>query len=366
MVFGFNTARNLPEESSSDSQWGPDVDVNQIRITWDADSLYVAVEAVISNNNTVILLDPIPGRGLVTMRGMNSWSRNITFRGAFAPDLFGATWDGNTAPHLVIHRSGLQVDDQQVGPLFRAAASFSQNQRRRAMELAIPWNTVFLGSEGLGTRDTVVPGIADTLRRFAPGTQLKVSALIVDNSDGNGSPDAAPDNTTGLSNDETREAVIDNYAVIDLDRNDDSGLGQGGPDGVADWDIEPRSRVSFRYAPPIQGIQFELGEVRLDRGAFAPTRGEDVGIEFDIGPRLDPGDSLNVQRTVTVFGDVFDLRGRHVRALFRENRPAIDASDPARDRWNGRDDAGDLVAAGVYIVRVGLERTRSRPVVVVR
>lgn len=45
---------------------------------------------------------------------------------------------------------------------------------------------------------------------------------------------------------------------------------------------------------------------------------------------------------------VFDVRGRRVRLLLDEQR----GPGPHRVIWNGRDDAGGLVAAGTYFVEL--------------
>lgn len=373
-VFGFNDAAGAPEEGSADSKWGPDNDVQQIRITWDARYLYLAVEGVIFGNNTVLLLDVLPDRGIATMNNLNSWSRNVVFENGFFPDLFAATWDGNNSPRLLLHCGGLQVEEHQAGDLFRGSATFSQNQRGRAMELAIPWNTLFLGAytdttrcpRGPGARDTVFQAVGDTVSRIPRGATIRLAALVVDKDNGFGGPDAAPDNTRGLSDQRSLLVSLDNYAVIELDRNDDTGLGGGGPDGVADWDVEPRSRVSFPFRPPIVGIRFQLDELTLDRGAFAPDRGQSTRFRFQVVPEPDPGDPANQVRSMLLVAEVFDLRGRPIRTLYAENRPVLGYLDPARDRWDGRDQDGAIVPPGIYVIRVFLERARTRPVAVVR
>jgi hypothetical protein len=388
VLFGFNEARQLPEEPATDSKWGPDNDINQIRVTWDKDSLYLAAEGVISGNNLVVLLDVLPDQGLVTMRNLNSWSRNFSFDvAAIAPDLFGATWDTNTQPRLLIHRGGLQVDDQQSGTLFRSAATFSTSQRGRAMEMAIPWNSLFLGSEGHGTRDTVmtVAGVADTFHLFPPGARIRIVGVVTSGGDNTGGPDSAPDNTRGHSQDGSQEVVIDNYAMVDLDRADDTGAGHGGPDGVADWNVAVKPRVTFRFQPPLVASAIDLVAVRFDRPAFAPTRGEKARFTFELAPRLDPADPVNQPRTVTFSAEIYDLHGRLVKTLYTDQpRCAVDPSDPCRsgpgpcllvtdgrcrDEWNGRDAQGMLVEPGVYVLRAILEpdaRRVTRSIVVVR
>ncbi|MBK7367327.1 MAG: hypothetical protein IPJ04_05275 [Candidatus Eisenbacteria bacterium] len=114
---------------------------------------------MIWNNNMIVLLDTTPSRGLQSMLSINSWRRYFTFdttgstQGTgFAPDLFCATWDGNTSPRLIVQVDGNTVLDQVVGPAFRASASFSQGNLGRSMEFAIPWQQVFLSAAGLGTQ----------------------------------------------------------------------------------------------------------------------------------------------------------------------------------------------------------------------
>jgi hypothetical protein len=359
-----------PEESAFDSAWGPDNDFNQLHITWDRDSIYVSAGGVIWGNNMVVLFDVIPERGLSSMRQLSAWSRNFTFSDDFRPDLFIATWDGNTNPRLLIHQSGTQVADNQVGELFRASATFSTSQRGRAMEFAIPWDTFFLGSEGLGVTRTFVPALGETVSVFPPGTEIKVAAVITAGGDNTGGPDSAPDNTRGHVSDGNQEVLLDNHARIALDLVDDTGLGAGGPDGVADWGIEPASRVTFRFQPPVLAVRLEVVELTFDRPAFAPDRGERTRLRFRVDPPADPADPLSESRTLNVSANVFNAEGRFVRNLFlNQTRTAAAPNDSTLDVWDGRDENGTLVPGGVYVIRVVVEPNVARvtrPVVVVR
>ncbi len=380
-LFGRNAAAgNAPEEADDDSKWGPTNDLRQIRITWDARNLYLAGEGSIWDNNMVLLLETIRGHGLRNMTRLNSWRRNFTFdttgfaagREQFMPDVFSGTWDRNTAPRLLIVLDSTTVDDQQPGALFRAVATFIRDQPNRAMELVLPWRTVFLGSAGFGTRDTVmiVGGARDTFHLFPPGTSIRVAGVVTGGADGTGGPDAAPDNTRGMLQDSNAEAIIDNYAEIELDRNDDTGAGRGGPDGVADWGIEPKDRVTFRYPPPILGLRFSLKDVRLDRPAFKPDLGDLIRFGFTLSPPLDPDRPIDQIRTVDMTANVFDLNGRFVRNLYvGDTRLALSPGRADRDLWDGRDQNGQTVRPGIYILRVVVETNQSRitrPMVVVR
>src|SRR5262249_35874465 len=163
---------------------------SQVRITWDAKNLYLAVEGVIWGNNTMLLLDTVQGRGLSTLRELNSWKRLFDFTPDFHPDLFVATWDGNSSPKLFLQDSTLhRVTEEESGSGFAGAATFPQTHRRRAMEVAIPWNPLFLGDNPLGPRDTVIHDGRDTLRIFPPGSVLKIAAVVTGGADNTGGPD---------------------------------------------------------------------------------------------------------------------------------------------------------------------------------
>jgi hypothetical protein len=383
-LFGYNAALKMLEEPTDDSKWGVNNDISQVRVTWDADTLYFAGDAKIWGNNLVILVDVLPDRGMATMSGLNSWSRNFTFdttdvvhNNDFAPDLFGATWDQNPTPHLVIYNSGTQVTDLQVGGgQFRAASAFYQDRDGRAMEVAVPWSLVF--ADDPDSRDTVVTvgGIRDTLRWFPPGSRrLKICCVLTAGGDNTGGPDSAPDNTRGHTSDGTAFVYIDNFAEIALDLKDDTGLGHGGPDGIPDWNVGPCDRAEpgrfrFKYPVPVVSVRFGLDQLELNRPAFAPDLGERVHFRFEVTPPLDPADPLAPYRTVDLSANVFDMRGRFVRNLYiYDRRSALAPADPTLDAWDGRDQSGRVVAPGVYVLRLVIEPNLSRQtrsVVVVR
>jgi hypothetical protein len=396
-IFRADPVSGLPQESSTDSPWGANEEIYQIRVTWDSQFLYVAVEGKIWGNNMVLLMDTVPNRGLQDMTVLTSWRRNITFDAfgrtpgdEFLPDVFGATWDTNLNPRFITQISEktctvegdpttckVQVNDQVVGPYFRASSTFDQGNDARSMEFAIPWNTVFAGIAGVGTRDTfiTVGGIADTLRRMPNGVHgIKLCAVLTGGGDGTGGPDSAPDNLRGHTNDGNANIVVDNYAYIDLDQNDDTGMGAGGPDGIPDWGVSPLERVRFRYPPPVVPLRFFIDNMTFDRPAFAPDPGDKMHFHLAVKPVLNPADPIDQVRQVRLSAGVYDIKGRMVRTLFRDwNSLALNLDDKiqAADKgvWDGRDDSGAKVPPGIYIVRVVMEPNldrATRAVVVVR
>lgn len=383
-VFGLDSIRQVPQEPRDDSKWGANNEIHQIHLTWDAQFLYAAVDGKIWGNNMVLFFDSVPNRGMTSMEALNSWRRNVGFDtfgrfpgDEYLPDVFGATWDTNTEPRLITHISGNQVDDHRAGPEYRAAATFDQGNDGRSMEMAIPWRNVFAGLGGGGTRDTLVTvgGVTDTLRRMPLGVHsIKVGALLTGGGDGTGGPDSAPDNLRGHTDDSNAPVVLDNYALVELDLNDDSGLGAGGPDGIPDWNVSPKQRVTFRYPPPIVPLRFSIRELTLDRPAFKPDRGEGVTFHIEIGPPLDPDEPIDVARRVRFSANLFDATGRKVRDLLVDySVQAINADSELQatglTRWDGRDSGGKFVDPGIYVLRLAIEPNldrATRALVVVR
>ncbi|MFN8588944.1 MAG: hypothetical protein U0704_14220 [Candidatus Eisenbacteria bacterium] len=379
-VFVLNETSLTLEEPWADSKWGVNNDVNQIFVTWDAKYLYFAVNGITWDNNMVLLIDSTPGRGLESMLNINSWKRRFVFDTTgsaagtgFAPDLFGATWDGNTSPHLIIQQSGNTVIDAIVGPLFRASASFSKGSTGRAMEFAVPWQQVFLSSAqpAIGTKDTIITvgGVTDSIHVFPKGAKLKLVAVVTAGGDDTGGPDTAPDILGEITDQSSAQVYVDNWVIVDLDRNDDTGLGHGGPDGVADWGVSPHSRVSFRVRPPFVSKQFSASRIHFDRPAFRPDAGERLRYTFDLNEYVDPNDPVDDFRKVKVTAKIFDIRGRVVRTFPESSRTARHPLDPEVDQWDGRDDTGHIVDGGIYVLRLtvsgSLERA-TRSFVVVR
>ena len=360
IVFGVNEELGTLEESLNDSEWGPFNDVNQIKITWDADSLYLAVDGFIFDNNTILFVDvtdEVPGDGTPGLAGMtevNAWRRNFVFSDDFAPDFFVATWDRNGAPQMWTVTGTNQVV-QVASTQFRGVATFDGSSTDRAMEFAIPWSSVFFGQS---QRD-FVPELDDGsgVEPFAwqipdgMGT-LKLAAVITAGADGTGGPDSAPDNFNGHSNDSAALVTIDNYAIIPLDDDDfDDGVA-----GYPDFGANVKGRVSFKRRPPIEGIKFDVARIEITNPIVSPEESRDL--EFEV--RLDPATAEEF-REVSLTARIYDMRGQVVRSLYVEDvRPAASPNDPAMDRWDGRDGIGRPVPGGIYILSVVEEVGPSR------
>ena len=147
-----------------------------------------------------------------------------------------------------------------------------------------------------------------------------------------------------------------------------------GPDGTATLDAEeniepdPDSGHPRSWRVSASGVEGSLlSQVRPVPQTFSPNGdgiNDETAIEFTLARISEP-------QVVEV--DIFDVQGRPVRALYAATLSAgeyVSASASVPGLWDGRDDAGELVAPGLYLVRVRLllereEESRLRVVAVV-
>ena len=342
----------VPEESISDSKWGFNNDVRQIRLSWDARFLYVAVDAIIWDNNVILLMDFKDG-GMQEMTELNSWRRNFVFQG-IEPDLFLATWDRNTLPQVWAVESSNNVT-QKDATSFATAATFSQGTDGRSMEAAIPW-TFLLGDSAKPVYSTTY---RDSVYVLPAGIRdIRLVAVVTAGADGTGGPDSAPDNTRGHDNSSATQVTIDNWVRVPFDEDGPGGV----PDDVPDFGANVRNRVSFRVRPPVRSLRQEIADIVFARPLISPEQGGELSFRVRLTPESPPEEDF---RLATITSEIYDLRGEKVRTLYRlDSRPASNPQNDALDRWDGRDDGGRFVPGGVYILRVVLEpdadrRTRS-------
>ncbi|RLC49075.1 MAG: hypothetical protein DRZ79_06460, partial [Candidatus Cloacimonadota bacterium] len=102
-------------ELPNDSRWGEYNDVRQIKVTWDENNLYVAVDACSWDNNVMLFLDIYDDYGVWDMQELNTWKRAFKFYN-LNPDFFLATWDTNNNPQFWKMREGssLQADEVTI------------------------------------------------------------------------------------------------------------------------------------------------------------------------------------------------------------------------------------------------------------
>jgi hypothetical protein len=369
------------EESTIDSKWGRYNDVNNVRITWDANYVYVAVEGYIYDNNTMIFFDTLPSpdgqnpgwKDFASMQG--GWSRAVSFPETLdvaqgivlAPDLFLATWDGNTTPQIWQY-TGPNQDSQVPEGSFSTVATFSRDLSGRAMEAAIPWDVFFLGK---GTR-AFDPAYGDTVYHMPEGIHdFKLVAWITTGADGLGGPDSAPDNLSGMQVDSAVPVVLDNFARVTVDSV--NAQGQPVPDGVPDFGVQVRRPTTadmtleeyqqiadefFFFPPPVRGQALELTDLKVSPRAIAPGLGDQASFSFRLKPEI-TDERLRKARNLTLTAELYNLNGERVRTIYRDRQFKIEALEgdlpPPQNVIDGRDAEGRILDGGIYVLRVVLE-----------
>ena len=292
---------NEIHESSSDSYWGEYNDVKGIKVTWDNTFLYLAVDACSWDNNVMLFIDVYDHYGIEDMSEVNAWQRSFKFYN-INPDYFVGTWDTNDSPQFwkVQEGGALQLEWIQNIETF---STFNTGSINRSMEMKIPWTDLQVNQE--------------------PIRSIKLLSLITSGDDFSGSPDCAPDNLGGMSNNSSQMVVLDNYVniLIDADSNGEPDLG-----------ILPQERTTFYKTPPFSPLPLLVENVLFENGkVFSPSSGEKVYFELE----TNRGSEFDVK--------IFDLNGEFVDF-------SDDEIQTLSWSWDGRNQRGEIVPFGVYIL----------------
>lgn len=104
---------------------------------------------------------------------------------------------------------------------------------------------------------------------------------------------------------------------------------------------------AFRALTTLPGdsnVNFQGGPVSVDLAdnLFDPSRGESMSVDYSVIPGH-------------VLVKVYSVRGLPVKTLVDEDQ----AAGTYTVSWNGRDDAGEIVASGVYLIRIEAYELKS-------
>lgn len=296
-------------ESGRDSRWGASNDISRIAATWDEQFLYIAIEGSIHDSRLMTFLE-YTGNGVPDMISAGPIRRNIEFFGIL--------------PNIVIQASRASLDAsvalvsildplRYLDPGGYTSRYYQPARGPGAMEIALPWSQV-----------------------FPEAGYLKLLACVTGGA-GTGAGDAAPDPSERLSANHQALAHLDNAITLPVDDNGD---------GLPDMGVMPRAAVSFQFDQ--QAPAAADGEVilRLEQSSFAPDEGEVLRFKVDATSASDPV-------TWYVSAEVYSVTGERVRVLFRdESRVFQSGVEPPWDQWDGRDDRGEAVRGGVYVLLV--------------
>ncbi|MCD4817521.1 MAG: hypothetical protein K8S23_02390 [Candidatus Cloacimonetes bacterium] len=302
-------------ESDNDSYWGEHNDIKQIKITWDQDFLYLAVDACSWDNNVILFIDIYDDYGIEDMTSLNAWARKFYFFN-FNPDFFLATWDKNENPQFWKMTEGSSSIAEQV-PEITTKATYDSGQLGRSMEAKIPWETLYYVGSAWNR----------TLENYP---SIKIAALITTGEDFTGGPDVAPDNLGDMSEDSGKMLDIDNYLEFIIDED-----GDGNPD----IGISPNSwnRISY-FAIPQTFIpkNISMGKITFPNGKVLNPYDLTSPFEVQISPNRD-----------SIFNAiVYNIKGKEIK-----NLPKC-SNENCKWFWDGKDKNGKIVPFGFYLVQV--------------
>jgi hypothetical protein len=152
---------------------------------------------------------------------------------------------------------------------------------------------------------------------------------------GTGTGDAAPDPSRLLSSNQQAQAYLDNALTLTVDDN---------LDGEPDMGVMPRSETSFEFEQRTPAGADRNIALQLETNSFAPDEGEVLRLHINVSDCFVP-------QLLYVSCDVYSVSGERVRVLFHdEARMLQTGAEPPWDVWDGRDDRGEIVRGGMYVV----------------
>jgi len=252
----------------------------------------------------LLFIDIYDDYGIEDMSELNAWQRSFKFYNC-NPDFLAGTWDTNDVPQFWKVQEDGSMAVEQISTI-ETSSTFDTGNLAGAMELKISWETLF--------------NEEDSLQNFP---SIKLLSVITGGDNHTSGPDCAPDNLGGMTNDSGQMVVLDNYAEILIDADDD---------GNPDMNIEPQKQRIFYKKPPFEAIPLLIQNVTFENGkTFSPSLNEEVFFELE----------TNRNSNFTV--EIFDVNGKFI--------DYAEKSDDLEWSWDGKHDNGSFVPFGIYILR---------------
>ncbi len=317
IILSENLAGNY-YESTSDSKWGSENDINQISVTWDNDFLYIEATVTIkedSGNNAIIYIDLKEG-GITTADNLSLFPRKITFIN-FNPDIFlifGKTWGG-------VYSVNENGEVQSLSSYIFKSNKLSEG--KWVILYKIPWTSLYTVQQG----------------RVKEGTLLKLIGIIT-GGDNSSTPDTAPNQTEELPAQWDQPVTIENFIIIPVDQNNDES-----PD--LDISVKDRATTAIDVFSE-KKYPFEIQQLTIHNSTFTPDN-DGVNDTFYC--------KFYLTRRAKLTAKVYNLNGDIIRTL-KENFNVTQGWQ--KIEWDGYKDNGKKPEPGLYIIYILIDSYGSK------
>ena len=301
------SAGELLVDDPNDSMWDPGTGKNEIQkiyITWDKDALYIGLAGKTHNYGLLMFLD-VDSRsqaGVMELLSVSTWNRKIIFKN-FYPEFFYGSWSGSDGNFYQLDSSTRVTDVSGYTTLKTDRTSVMPGS-----EMRLPWSLLYELGDGR-VRPGAVVSVFASLCTGDISSELYQGITVYFGYLGG---DTAPNNSVPVLNIST----ITNFASVKVDTNND-----GIPDDF------------------FSAFGFLISGDTLTRKVFSP---------FGVHRETRLTATLNKPANITV--KVFNLKGDLIRQIAsKDYRSVVDYV------WDGRNDNGEVVPSGVYVLSVRAE-----------
>ena len=346
-------------EPGNDSKYTPDSvsdgEVRSIWMTWDTNGVYFAVQCNAKGgaNNILMILDRITAVGTIEMKKMNlGWNRNVNLQG-WETDFYTGFWCPGGAGNLTgyeVWRFKDQSPNAGIGTIWDRVGHVEIGGTA-TWDIPGISNDVFL----MFNRDTTEPILQNRVllafihwqaltNGLVPSqiSNLTIKLAVVSTGPGAGGSenvyDFCPDNLGGVDVNNPL-TFSENYFQVSLFSNKQVLLNSYPYINAKIFAI-PGTKPVSRIVPTV--FASFIDNFGHNTSYLVPEQGGTLTVTID--------EIANIGYIGAAKVTIFDLWGRKIKTLYDDYAPLTDTIINTYLTWDGKDDNGDIVGMGTYLL----------------